>query len=377
MADINFTISRQEYLQLLTAILKKRRMSVINILVFLFMTVGQAVLVAVNIVIHDIGGGRMALLIAFSALIFAVQLFYQLSTGLRARVQLERSEKAGKISSEFWGRQRLSLKDDTLTLSCGKSRLSYDCAFFSGWQVFGSMLIVNFTKERTVHQLIIPLSALESCGGHERFVDMLSEARKESVLCGYAENGWERPENARYSVEFECSEKQFIRNSVRSSRMAYLTPAAWNLTAIAKLAGAAFLIYHSAAGSVDSLAFVFFSIFISIILLLRYIVTFTPLIYLMARKNTRSLFAGFDSIMFAVDVTEDKLIYSGTTFYNEMKLRDIRAVEETDRMAAVYLKDLTAVMIVRNDENRTEATRCILYLDSVAKSNRDKDKVKN
>lgn len=46
-------------------------------------------------------------------------------------------------------------------------------------------------------------------------------------------------------------------------------------------------------------------------------------------------------------------------------------------MAAVYLKDLTAVMIVRNDENRTEATRCILYLDSVAKSNRDKDKVKN
>ena len=181
MVDTSFKVSRQEYLELLDAILKKRRLSIINILAFLVMTVGQVALVTVNIVKYDIRGGQMALLIALSASICVIQLLYQFSTGLRARVQLNRSEKAGKINSEFWERQRLTLKDDTLTLACGKSRLSYDCAFFSGSQVLGKMLILNFTKDKTVHQLIVPTSALESCGGAEAFVGMLSE-----TACGAA-----------------------------------------------------------------------------------------------------------------------------------------------------------------------------------------------
>ncbi len=370
MVDTSFKVSRQEYLELLDAMLKKRRLSIINILAFLVMTVGQVALVTVNIVKYDIRGGQMALLIALSASICVIQLLYQFSTGLRARVQLNRSEKAGKINSEFWERQRLTLKDDTLTLACGKSRLSYDCAFFSGSQVLGKMLILNFTKDKTVHQLIVPTSALESCGGAETFVGMLSEAKRDSVRCGFEKSGWARPKEALYSVEFDCTEKQFTKNSVRSARRAYLTPMAWDLTAVAKIAGATFLLYHAFAGSFDSVAFLCFAIFVSVILLFQYIVTFTPLVYIMARKNTKSLFAGFDSMHFAIDVTDDELIYSGTTFYNEMKLRNICAVEEAGNMAAVYLRDQTSVMIVKDESNKSAATRCILYLDARAKANR-------
>ena len=85
MVDTSFKVSRQEYLELLDAILKKRRLSIINILAFLVMTVGQVALVTVNIVKYDIRGGQMALLIALSASICVIQLLYQFSTGLRAR----------------------------------------------------------------------------------------------------------------------------------------------------------------------------------------------------------------------------------------------------------------------------------------------------
>ena len=264
-----FKISEEQYLSTLRMFLRLKRRGIPNILILFFMTVGQAGLVAWNIVRLDIQGTPRVMLIVLSALICLLQAFYQTSIGLRARIQLKKSMASGKISKDFWNMQNLTIKDDVLTLRCGKSRLTYDCAYYRGaWRV-GDMLLLDFKRGEDVHQLFVPASVFDNMGGTEGIEKYLAEAKRNSILAGFAGNGWKRPEQAKCSVEYSYTKKNFARDYVRSARLGYLTRIPWSIGSIAKIAGAAFLMYNVIAGNFDSTAFVWFAVLASILLLYR------------------------------------------------------------------------------------------------------------
>lgn len=368
--DFYFKITREEYLDAIKGFLRMRQRSIANLLIFLFMTVGQALLVAWNIVRLSITGGTRAALIAISALICLAQVFYQCSVELRAKSQLRRSMEKGKISEEFWGRQHLSLKDEVLRLHCGKVDLKYDCAYYDGAQLVGGMLVVSFRRGKDVHQLLIPASAFASDERRQEFEAALAAAKRASILAGYAEAAKPRPNAPAYSADFDYTADGFARDYVRAARLAYSTAVPYDLMMITKLAAAAFLVYNIIAGHIAGAMFTAFAVFVIIILLYPVLFTFTPFIRQVAKRNTQSLFGGLASAHCAVDVTDEKLIFSGDTFYNQIPLASVYGAEKRRDFAAVYLKDNTAVVMKVTPENEHEVTRMTLYLDTLGASNR-------
>ena len=139
---------------------------------------------------------------------------------------------------------------------------------------------------------------------------------------------------------------------------------------ITKLAAAAFLVYNIIAGHIAGAMFTAFAVFVIIILLYPVLFTFTPFIRQVAKRNTQSLFGGLASAHCAVDVTDEKLIFSGDTFYNQIPLASVYGAEKRRDFAAVYLKDNTAVVMKVTPENEHEVTRMTLYLDTLGASNR-------
>ncbi len=370
--DFFFKITREEYLDAIKGFLRMRQRSIANLLIFLFMTVGQAALVAWNIVRLDITGGTRAALIAISALICLAQVFYQCSVELRARSQLRRSMDKGKISEEFWGRQHLSLKEEVVRLQCGKIDLKYDCAYYGGAQLVGGMLVLSFCRGKDVHQLLIPISAFSSDDGRREFGAALAAAKRASILSGYAETARKRPEKTAYSADFDYTADEFARDYVRAARLAYSTAVPYDIMMTTKLAAAAFLVYNIIAGHIAGAMFTTFTVFVVIILLYPVIFAFTPFICQVAKRNTHSLFGGLTSVHCAVDVTDEKLVFSGDTFYNQIPLASVCGAEKRRSFAAVYLKDNTSVVMKITPENEREVTRMTLYLETLGASNRKK-----
>lgn len=368
--ELRFSITEEEYLELLELLLKKRRKSPVGIITLLLMTVVQLGFALWSVVTGYISGGLAWAVLAMSVLIAMSQILYQLCIPRRARHRLDKDKAAGRISADFWSRQFLKLKDDALELRCGKSRLSYDCAYFVKAEELGRMLLLEMKKDNTAHQLLIPLSAFSGEEEKQRFLEQLQSSRESSIRAGYAKNKGQRPEAPECSVTFHYDRKSFQNDTIRCARRAYLTRAAWNLSTVAKIAGTAFLLYHVFAGSFASTAFTVFALLVCFLLCYPFIITFTPLIRLIAVKNGRSLFGGLEEMDCAVDLTEDTLYYSGDTFFNAIRLTAVRAVEKSNKWVFVYLRDGTSVTVPITEENANAASRLYLRLDSIAEQNR-------
>lgn len=366
--ELQFSITEEEYLELLELLLKKRRKSPVGIITLLLMTVVQLGFALWSVVTGYISGGLAWAVLAMSVLIALSQILYQLCIPRRARHRLDKA--AGRISADFWSRQFLKLKDDALELRCGKSRLSYDCAYFVKAEELGRMLLLEMKKDNTAHQLLIPLSAFSGEEEKQRFLEQLHSSRESSIRAGYAKNKGQRPEAPECSVTFHYDRKSFQNDTVRCARRAYLTRAAWNLSTVAKIAGTAFLLYHVFAGSFASTAFTVFALLVCFLLCYPFIITFTPLVRLIAVKNGRSLFGGLEEMDCAVELTEDTLYYSGDTFFNAIRLTAVRAVEKSNKWVFVYLRDGTSVTVPITEENANAASRLYLRLDSIAEQNR-------
>lgn len=173
---------------------------------------------------------------------------------------------------------------------------------------------------------MLPLTALEQAGGAEAFVNALSEAKRESLEPDAGARRPARPEDAACSVTFSYDADEFNRAQVKAARYAYANRIGWTFTNIARLVAAAFLIYHFAIGSYDSIAFRVFVVCIIVLLLYPPVVTFTPLCRLLVRRNTAKLFGERTTMEFSLDVADGKLFYAGDSFRNEIPLDQVYSV---------------------------------------------------
>ena len=340
---LHYSISQEEYLEALTAQLRRRRTSAVNLIVLALLTAGQMAFAIWNVANGRLSGAAATAVLLLSAVICALQLAYQLLLPQRARHVLERDIRAGKISSDFWKPQTLSLENDLLEIRCGKQKLRYDCAYFQKAEQCGPMLVLTMKKEAAVHQLMIPLTALGGPEESESFLETLAAAKRASILAGYEAALEKPPEETNRTLRCTYGQEEFARAFVRSAREAYLTPAGWTPSTLARLAGTAFLLYHLSAGSFHSTAYKIFSVAVCMLLCYPYLISFSPLIYPIARKYTRSLFAGLDTLHLRLDEEDDGLIFSAETFFNRIPRSAVKAVRETETDRFYYLKDGTAI----------------------------------
>lgn len=364
-----FKISEEEYLCALKEILRRRRKSILNILVFIIMTVGQLSYIVWSIATGQASGTYAYILLAISLLIIGMQVFYQASVDLRATHHLKKEKANGRISKDFWSSQHLTLKNDILSLRCGKTKLEYDCAYFQRVETLGSMLLLNFRHEKLVHQLMLPRGIFPTTEAEDAFRNAIRQSKVNSIRAGYQAIAGNRPEKPEYSVEFEYTLKNFVRDYVKSARTIYLTDIPWNLTAVAKLVATGYLLFNLFAGNFDTTAFKIFAVLVSFILCYQYLITFTPLIYLMAKKYAVSLFSGLDKVSCALDVKDGILYFSGTTFFNELQQSSVYALEKNNKCMFIYFKDGTSITVPITEKNSKELSRCGLYLSEVASAN--------
>ena len=343
--EFRYRISKEEYLEALLQQLKRRRTSWLNLILLAVLTVGQMSFAVWNVASGRLTGALAVTVLILSGAICVLQLCYQLCLTQRARHAMERDIASGKIAQDFWSTQILRLMDELLELRCGKLKLSYDCAYFQKEEICGPLLVLTMKKEKTIHQLMVPLAAFGGEKARKEFVQALYTAKRTSILAGFESTLEKPPEDALETLRCTYTRDDFVHDYIQSSRRAYLTAAGWTLSTFARLAGTAFLLYHLFSGSFNSAAYKVFAVLVCILLCYPYLVTFSPLIIPIARKYALSLFAGLDTVRFQLDYTPDSLIFSGDTFYNRIPRTQIKAVCNTEKNRFIYLKDGTSVTI--------------------------------
>lgn len=367
--DLRFQFTKEEYLKTLEALLRKQRNKPMSIFVLIMMTVVQFAFVIYCINRYQTSRGQTILLLALSLAICATQLVYRYAVSLRARAQTARAIQKGQIQDDFWKSQKLSLQDDLITLRSGKTKFAYDCAYFSGSQEAGNALLLFFTKGKTTHQVMVPLSAFSSSEEKDRFLDELQKSKIRSIQEGCEQNRSPRIDNAEYSLDYGYDRTAFARDQIHAVRTAYTRRVSWTLSQIARYAAAVFLVYHFVAGSYQSMQMKVFVVLILLLLLYPALISFTPLCRLIVRRNTESLFAGLDRITCSLDILENKLYYQGDTFQNVLALDCLYDIAETEDCVILYWKDHTAITIPLEVAARSEAGRLLAHLRPIADRN--------
>lgn len=367
--ELQYTFTKEEYEKTVEALLRRRRNSPLSLILLALLTVGQFGGVLAAILRYHTPPGQTALLLGLSLAICAIQIFYRYATGLRARSQTARAIQRGQIREDFWKKQRLRLQDDLLTLRCGKTELSYDCAYYSGSSQAAGTLLLGFTKGKTVHQLMVPSSAFASDAQKQAFLDALQDGKLRSIRAGYAKARGPRPENADFSLTWRCSRRDFARDQVRAVRAAYTRRVGWTLPQIARLAAAGFLLYHFIRGSYQSTGMQVFIALVLLLLLYPLLISFTPLCRLIVRRNTDSLFAGLEEQTCTLDLAGEKLSFSGDTFENVLDLKRLYDVAELGGCVVLYWKDNTAITIPADAAALPEAQGMLAVLRPTADEN--------
>lgn len=360
--DIRFKISEQEYLDALTERLRQKRKSVVNILVFFMMTVGQVGYFLWYALAQKPEPATAWLLGVLSAGVCAVQLFYQLSVGVRAKSTLTRYKRTGKISESFWNIQHLRLRDDIVSLECGKNKLMYDCAYFIKAETVGGMLVLTFRRGKQVHQLQVPLAAFKSGEEKEAFLDALKASQQTSIRAGLPKAEEICSEGAVYSFSYSMTRRSFEKAFAGCARKLYFTRAGLTLKNIARLAGTVFLIVNAFNTGMGA-AFRIFAVLISFLLMAPAIFAFSPLGILTARQAADSVYMGLEKMSFQLVIHNDKLVWRGETFCHQKKLSSVIALEKNEREAYIYFDNGTSVLAEVTDENRMILTKTWLYLD--------------
>ena len=367
--ELQYTFTKEEYEKTVEALLRRRRNSPLSLILLALLTLVQFGGVLAAILRYHTSPGQTALLLGLSLAICAIQIFYRYATGLRARSQTVRAIQRGQIREDFWKKQRLRLQDDLLSLRCGKTELSYDCAYYSGSSEAAGTLLLVFTKGKTVHQLMVPASAFASDAQKQAFLDALQAGKLRSIQAGFAKARGPRPENADFSLAWRCSRRDFARDQVRAVRAAYTRRVGWTLPQIARLAAAGFLLYHFIRGSYQSTGMQVFIALVLLLLLYPLLISFTPLCRLIVRRNTDSLFAGLEEQACTLDLAGEKLSFSGDTFENELDLKRLYDVAEANGGAVLYWKDNTAITIPAGAAAQSEAQGMLAVLRRAADEN--------
>ena len=367
--ELQYTFTKEEYEKTVEALLRRRRNSPLSLILLALLTVVQFGGVLAAILRYHTPPGQTALLLGLSLAICAIQIFYRYATGLRARSQTARAIQRGQIREDFWKKQRLRLQDDLLTLRCGKTELSYDCAYYSGSSQAAGTLLLVFTKGKTVHQLMVPASAFASDAQKQAFLDALQAGKLRSIQAGFAKARGPRPENADFSLTWRCSRRDFARDQVRAVRAAYTRRVGWTLPQIARLAAAGFLLYHFIRGSYQSTGMQVFIALVLLLLLYPLLISFTPLCRLIVRRNTDSLFAGLEEQACTLDLAGEKLSFSGDTFENALDLKQLYDVAELGGCVVLYWKDNTAITIPADAAALPEAQGMLAVLRPTADEN--------
>ena len=365
---ISYIVTKEDYLQTIIYALKERRKTPVNIIIFLMMTVVQLCAAIWAAVKYSGQSSAVLWLPVLSIGICALPVFYQLSVTIRARAQMNRDIRKGNISKDFWNRQYVTLENQIFRLKCGKNELVYDCAYFNGAQSIGGILLLSFKKEKAVHQIMVPLSALESMGGGEGLTKLLTEAKRESLGIS-SDEGNARPLDAVYFVSFIYSEKEFYGDQIRAARLAYTNRVGWTFANIAKIIAAAFLIYHIFMGSYGSTGFLVFIIIVIILLIYPIVITFSPLCGLLIRNNIRSLFGALSMQNCALDIAEGKLFYTGETFRNVIPLSYVYSVASGKNLTVIYLKDNSAITIPYSASENHNTYKLTTFLEQIADAN--------
>lgn len=366
---LTYTVTQDEYCAAVTSMLRQRRKTPVNILLFLFMTVVQFAFALRNFISGSQSAEMRTLLLVISACILLAQLFYQSMLGFRAKAQMRRDMRKGRISPDFWQKQQLSLNDDVFSVKCGKSELKYDCAYYSGTKRLDTMLLISFTRGKAVHQLMIPFSAFNDALQPDGLIKAIEAAKRDSIIAGLKAQNHERPQSPDYSVTFSYDREGFCRDQIRAARWAYLDRIGWTLSTVARVAAAVFLLYHLIHKSYTSVTFMVFVVCVIILLLYPLLIAFTPLCSLLVRKNALTLFGGMDTINCSIDASDGTLCYMSEVFYNEIPYENIYSVICEKKFTALYLKDNSVVTIPLSTSKNPDVARLAYYFDAIADGN--------
>lgn len=362
----SFRISEEEYLAFLRREITVSRRDPFNILAALLCTVVQLGLIMWGILAGLFSEtGKIALTLA-GCILFAGMTWYQLAVGPRARRQLARLKKSGCLYQDFSSVIRIRVDDGVLIFSGGKNKLSYDCAYFTKYQLSGNMLALFFSNGKDVHRILIPVSAFGGPDGAAAFACRLAEL-------GEAD-GAPDSEAAECAFSYESTRREFTDAYVRCCRTAYRTGYMLTASFFLKLLLAALLIWYVARGTLGAAVWNVLACVAAFLLISRPLAAFSPLMRYSASRYADNLYGESASMLFRIAVTRDYLSCSAESFRNRFGLDKIVCAEKNDRYLFVYMQGGVMLAVPVTPEDAHDVSRCYLLLSGQAKENRQNRK---
>ncbi len=128
MMHFYYSVTKDQYLQMLEHLLKKKEHVPFRVLSFLFLTVGQSIWVVYMLLSSDLTNKGKVFLVAWSCILTAINIIYRCTRKRRAKTALENLIKTEQIKSDFWKPHHLIIDGNLAKLKYGKTELECPCA---------------------------------------------------------------------------------------------------------------------------------------------------------------------------------------------------------------------------------------------------------
>ena len=268
---LEYTVTEQDYIALLTELIRNRDRSPMGCLTLLLLTVGQ-VAAAVWLCVFRLERERWPLFLVGSLLIAAITVFRRCTRGTRAKSTLYRLKANHQLPEDYWKPHRLSETRDGLQLAYGGTKAVCPPEALGQAEQHGSLLYLHAGE--AIFDMI-PDAAFPDAEAKERFLARLDAIRAKALEAP--------PEEDAAPLSLSFAEGAFLSAQVSAHRALYARHKLNRPASLVKLALSVFLLgyaarQHSAANLILAAA-------ISVLLNYEPLLTFTPLARPRLRKE--------------------------------------------------------------------------------------------
>lgn len=343
---LTYSVTEAQYLDYLTALLKRRDRSPLGILLLLLTTVGQAALCVFFTLHMDFAPERRWSLWGMSALIAALSCFRRLYRKGRAKNQLARNRQLGNVRQEVWQPHELLMNETTLRVRYGKEDFRRDMQDFVGCEEEAGLVRLRF---RDAVLDLVPADVLDE-EKRRTLAETARERRRqalaEEVRAAIPEEWREKlPEDPELEAVYAYPLEDYCRHQLRAHRGKYASRAFWTAREWTRVSLSALSVTWAVMRP-SALHWVV-AVLLVAVLNLPHLLCFSPLMAAVVRRDARPLYEGRESRTVHLYATADRLTAVFGAVLLEIPAGDITFALEGASFFALFLRKGAILTIPR------------------------------
>ncbi|MGE4485769.1 MAG: hypothetical protein AB7C97_11730 [Oscillospiraceae bacterium] len=350
---LSYDITEAEYLNMLTAMLKRAERTPMRIAAFLMLTIVQMCWVGCMLLTADLSHRDMAILGALSAVLALINILFRALRRVRAKNALKNMKASGQILPDYWKAHALTVKGGEISLTFGGIKLVSACLDIGPVATTDGLLLL-YSGGKIFEA--VPVRAFPSDGAKNRFIELLKESAET------AEEPFDIPEGAVWALRYETDGRDFLLSQVRCFRAVWLSRNMLKPFPIIKLAASVYMLYY-AVTKASLITGIFLTLFVIAINLTAIIVLSPAAKFYLLRKVPALHVPESGAVKAEAYFTGDKAYFRAIGKASETRLREASLCRALGRDIAVYFGAWPALVIPPSAfKSREEGDKFVFFV---------------